>query len=91
MEGGREGGEGGREGVSHKVCNIFPGVLDDSEDVLLNPNMIDDERAAKNVELKKSKSTYNPYEEDEMVDDLGNVRTALWSHLPFTKQQLVLR
>lgn len=48
-------------------------MLDEGEDVLLNVNMVDAEKAAKNVELKKSKPSYNPYEEEE-VDELGNVR-----------------
>lgn len=40
--------------------------------MLLNVNMVEAEKAAKNVELKKGKPGYNPYEEEE-VDELGNV------------------
>ena len=52
---------------------FFAGVLEEDEDVLLNVNIADDEKAAKNVELKKGKPGYNPYEEEE-VDEFGNVR-----------------
>ena len=34
--------------------------------------MVDDERAAKNVDLRKKKPDYNPYQE-ETVDEFGNV------------------
>lgn len=47
------------------------GVLDDGDEVLVNPNMIDDERTKRNVELKKRKDAYRPY--DEQVDELGMV------------------
>lgn len=50
----------------------YAGVLDENEDVLLNVNIVDDEKAAKNVELKKGKPDYNPYDEEEL-DELGNV------------------
>ncbi|KAG9475337.1 hypothetical protein GDO78_003655 [Eleutherodactylus coqui] len=47
------------------------GVLEeDDSDVLVNVNMIDKEKAAKNVELKKKKPDYKPYEEEESVDDM---------------------
>ena len=48
------------------------GVLDEDGDVLLNVNIVDDEKAAKNVELKKGKPGYNPYDEEEL-DEFGNV------------------
>ena len=51
-------------------CNAD--VLDEDGDVLLNVNMVEAEKAAKSVELKKGKPMYNPYEEEE-VDELGNV------------------
>ena len=51
---------------------IRAGVLDDVDDVLLNVNMVDDEKAAKNVDLRKGKPDYNPYQE-ETVDEFGNV------------------
>ncbi|XP_075043531.1 U4/U6.U5 tri-snRNP-associated protein 1 [Mixophyes fleayi] len=47
------------------------GVLDeDDSDVLVNVNMIDKEKADKNVELKKKRPDYKPYEEEENVDDM---------------------
>lgn len=44
--------------------------LDDDEDALVNVNIIDSERAAKNVELRKKKPGYNPYDD---FDEEGNV------------------
>ncbi|ESN94957.1 hypothetical protein HELRODRAFT_102759 [Helobdella robusta] len=49
-------------------------ILDeDDEDVLINVNMVDDEKAAKNVENKKARPTYNPYDEPE-YDEFGNIK-----------------
>ena len=45
--------------------------LDDDEDALVNVNIIDSERAAKNLELRKKKPGYNPYDD---FDEDGNVR-----------------
>lgn len=42
----------------------------------MNVNMVDKERADKNVELRKKKPDYLPYAEDESVDDLAQV--CLW-------------
>ena len=39
----------------------------------MNVNLLDTEKAAKNVENTKKKPDYNPYEEEE-VDEFGNVR-----------------
>lgn len=39
--------------------------------MLVNVNMVDKERADKNVELRKKKPDYLPYAEDESVDDLA--------------------
>ncbi|XP_068411563.1 U4/U6.U5 tri-snRNP-associated protein 1 [Eschrichtius robustus] len=47
------------------------GVLQEEEDVLVNVNLLDKERAEKNVELRKKKPDYLPYAEDESVDDLA--------------------
>lgn len=44
--------------------------------MLVNVNMVDKERADKNVELRKKKPDYLPYVEDESVDDLAQV--CLW-------------
>ncbi|CAN0308011.1 unnamed protein product [Lampetra planeri] len=50
-------------------------ILDEEDgDVLVNVNMVDKEKADKNVELKKKKPVYQPYEEDESVDDLAIMR-----------------
>ena len=38
------------------------GVLEDAEDVLINVNLIEAENAAHNIELKKKKTVYDPYE-----------------------------
>jgi U4/U6.U5 tri-snRNP-associated protein 1 len=46
-------------------------VLDEDEpDVLYNVNLLDSEKAEKNVELKKCKPDYNPYMDDEF-DEFG--------------------
>ncbi|KAG8437856.1 hypothetical protein GDO86_008524, partial [Hymenochirus boettgeri] len=51
------------------------GVLDeDDSDVLVNVNILDKEKAEKNVELKKKKPDYKPYEEEESVDDMAICR-----------------
>ncbi|KAM4617349.1 U4/U6.U5 tri-snRNP-associated protein 1-like isoform 1-T1 [Discoglossus pictus] len=48
------------------------GVLDeDASDVLINVNILDKEKAEKNVELKKKKPEYKPYDEEENVDDMA--------------------
>ena len=46
-------------------------MLQEEEDVLVNVNLLDKERAEKNVELRKKKPDYLPYAEDESVDDLA--------------------
>ncbi|XP_077428033.1 U4/U6.U5 tri-snRNP-associated protein 1 [Vanacampus margaritifer] len=46
------------------------GVLEEKEDVLENVGLVDKEKADKNVELKKKKPDYKPYEEEESVDDM---------------------
>nr|CAI5865071.1 unnamed protein product [Callosobruchus analis] len=68
--------------VQHDIDNILEehdviltlkdkGVLEEDEDVLVNVNMLDDERYRKNIENKKKKITYNPYQDDEF-DEFGN-------------------
>lgn len=42
--------------------------------MLVNVGLVDKERAEKNVELKKKKPEYKPYEEEESVDDMAVVR-----------------
>lgn len=46
------------------------GVLEEEEDVLVNVGLVDKEKAEKNVEVKKKKPDYKPYEEEESVDDM---------------------
>lgn len=46
-------------------------VLDEKEDVLVNVNMLDNERYKKNVENLKKKAVYNAYDNDEF-DEFGN-------------------
>ncbi|KAM9362609.1 U4/U6.U5 tri-snRNP-associated protein 1 [Symphorus nematophorus] len=46
------------------------GVLEEEEDVLVNVGLVDKEKAEKNVELKKKKPDYKPYEEEESIDDM---------------------
>ncbi|XP_054847838.1 U4/U6.U5 tri-snRNP-associated protein 1 isoform X2 [Eublepharis macularius] len=47
------------------------GVLEEEGgDVLVNVNIVDKEKAKKNVELRKKKAEYKPYEEEESVDDM---------------------
>ncbi|XP_029288718.1 U4/U6.U5 tri-snRNP-associated protein 1 [Cottoperca gobio] len=50
------------------------GVLEEEEDVLVNVGMVDKEKAEKNVELKKKKPEYKPYEEEESVDDMVTLK-----------------
>ncbi|CAG5928659.1 unnamed protein product [Menidia menidia] len=51
------------------------GVLEEEEDVLVNVGIVDKEKAEKNVELKKKKPDYKPYEEEESVDDMVTFKT----------------
>ncbi|XP_065845121.1 U4/U6.U5 tri-snRNP-associated protein 1-like [Oscarella lobularis] len=44
-------------------------VLDVGGDVLVNVNMVDEEKVAKNLERKKGKPAYNPYEDEEVDED----------------------
>ncbi|XP_004437691.1 PREDICTED: U4/U6.U5 tri-snRNP-associated protein 1 isoform X1 [Ceratotherium simum simum] len=60
-----------REGETLILTLKDKGVLQEEEDVLVNVNLVDKERAEKNVELRKKKPDYLPYTEDESVDDLA--------------------
>lgn len=51
------------------------GVLDEEEDVLVNVGLVDREKAEKNVELRKQKPDYKPYDEEESVDDMVSFKT----------------
>ena len=58
------------------VKSSISGVLDEEEeDVLVNVNIVDDERAEKNVENKKKNPDYKPYDEPEF-DEYGMVSAA---------------
>ncbi|KYO44176.1 U4/U6.U5 tri-snRNP-associated protein 1 isoform B [Alligator mississippiensis] len=50
------------------------GVLVEEEDVLVNVNLVDKEKADKNVELRKKKPDYEPYSQDESVDDMAQAK-----------------
>lgn len=43
----------------------------------MNVGLVDKEKAEKNVELKKKKPDYKPYEEEESVDDMVVVRSPI--------------
>jgi len=67
------------------VWVIFTGVLEEEEDVLVNVGLVDKEKAEKNVELKKKKPEYKPYEEEESVDDMLVVRSPVNFHFKFAR------
>ncbi|CCD67759.1 SNU66/SART1 family protein [Caenorhabditis elegans] len=48
------------------------GVLDDGDEVLVNPNLLDNERHVRNVELRKRKDPNRNFDED--VDEFGNAK-----------------
>ncbi|KAI4887874.1 hypothetical protein NFI96_015083 [Prochilodus magdalenae] len=50
-------------------------VLAEEEDILVNVGLVDKEKAEKNVELKKKKPDYKPYDEEETVDDMVTFKT----------------
>lgn len=54
----------------------FADVLDESDDVLVNPTISELEKWKKNAELRKKKPGYNPY--DEELDEYGMVRLCLF-------------
>ncbi|KAL1780448.1 U4 tri-snRNP-associated 1 [Sigmodon hispidus] len=60
-----------REGETVVLTLKDKGVLQEGGDVLVNVNIVDKERADKNVKLRKKKPDYLPYAEDESVDDLA--------------------
>ena len=53
---------------------MLVGILDDDDDpeTLVNVNMIDAERALRNIENRKKKPDYNPYDDAE-EDEYGMV------------------
>ncbi|XP_078058913.1 U4/U6.U5 tri-snRNP-associated protein 1 [Mustelus asterias] len=60
-----------KEGEAVVLTLKDKGVLDEEDDVLVNVNILDKERATKNVEQKKKKPDYKPYEEEESIDDMA--------------------
>lgn len=59
-------------------------MLDEEEgDTLINVNIVDEEKAEKNVELKKKKPDYNPYDAGD-VDEYGMVHVLLVYVYKFT-------
>lgn len=66
------------------VINIrlkFEGVLDEEEgDILINVNIVDDEKVEKNVEFKKKKLDYNFYDVGD-VDEYGMVIYVLFVYV----------
>ncbi len=64
----------------HEIIIVVTGVLEEVDDVLVNVNIVDAEKAAKNVENKK-KARKNPYDEVDEMDEFGNVSEALDSHI----------
>ncbi|CAD6193623.1 unnamed protein product [Caenorhabditis auriculariae] len=62
------------EGAEHQILVLEDkGVLDEGDEVLVNPNLIDNERTARNVELRKRKDPYRNFDED--VDKDGNLKS----------------
>uniref|UniRef100_A0A671PTU1 U4/U6.U5 tri-snRNP-associated protein 1-like n=1 Tax=Sinocyclocheilus anshuiensis TaxID=1608454 RepID=A0A671PTU1_9TELE len=66
-----------REGETVILTIEDKGVLEEEEDVLVNVGLVDKEKAEKNVELKKKKPDYKPYEEEESVDDMLKPKSVL--------------
>ena len=62
------------------------GILDDEDDpeTLINVNMVDAERALRNVENKKKKPDYNPYDdaEEDEYGMVGNTWVKVFSIIP---------
>eukprot|EP00058_Branchiostoma_floridae_P024547 XP_002610037.1 hypothetical protein BRAFLDRAFT_238017 [Branchiostoma floridae] len=58
------------EGQSVILTLKDKGVLNTEDDVLMNYNLLEKEKALKNVEAKKKKPDYKPYDEGE-VDEFG--------------------
>ncbi|XP_067943519.1 U4/U6.U5 tri-snRNP-associated protein 1-like [Watersipora subatra] len=61
-----------KEGATTILTLADRGVLDEGDDELMNVNMDDMERTEKNLEKKKLKPTYNPYEMEE--DEYGMLK-----------------
>ena len=63
---------------------VLLGVLDDdADDTLISVNLVDDERAAKNVENKKKKPGYQAYDDSEF-DEYGTVchhHTSIYNYI----------
>lgn len=53
------------------ITLLLAGVLDEGEDTLVNINMLEDEHAKRNIELRKGKPGYQPYDEGQQLDSVG--------------------
>ncbi|XP_077537115.1 U4/U6.U5 tri-snRNP-associated protein 1 [Haemaphysalis longicornis] len=62
-----------KEGQSIILTLKDQAVLDEGDDVLENVNLVDSEKAERNVENRKGKPGYQPYEDTE-VDEFGIVK-----------------
>lgn len=67
--------------VFNHACHhlvLVKGILDgdDEPETLINMNMVDNEKAARNVENLKKKPDYNPYDDAE-EDEYGMVGKSL--------------
>lgn len=62
-----------KEGQSVVLTLKDQGVLDEGDDVLENVNLVDSEKAERNVENRKGRPGYQPYEDTE-VDEFGIVK-----------------
>lgn len=51
---------------------LLAGVLEEEDDTLINVNIVDNEKAKENLENKKKKPDYKPYDEPE-YDEYGVV------------------
>ena len=61
--------------LSDEIFFSCLGILDeDVDDILVNYNIIDDEKAERNVTNKKKLPDYNPYDEPT-IDEFGMVGT----------------
>lgn len=51
---------------------ILKGILEEADDVLVNVNITEAEKAIRNVNLKKKKADYDPYEEIDIEEVIDN-------------------
>jgi U4/U6.U5 tri-snRNP-associated protein 1 len=61
------------EGRSVVLTLKDAGVLEEADDVLVNTNMLEAEHAARNIDIRKKKRDYDPYEEMEEEETKSSV------------------